>query len=405
MKTGIESLSFYCPYYFLDLRTLAREQGIEADKFYVGIGQERMAVPPPDEDIVTMAANAAQRAVQHIDIGAIDTVMFATETGIDQSKAAAIYVHQLLGLPRNCQSFEIKQACCGSTAGLQMALAWVARNPKKKVLVIASDVARYDLNSPGECTQGAGAIAMVVSANPTIMTFDPEIGSYTEDVMDFWRPNYRSEACVDGKYSIKVYLNALSEAWRQYQSVSGRSFGDFEHFCYHLPFTRMAEKAHRHLARLNEQKDLPEEVLARHISDGLVYSRMTGNAYTASLYVGLASLLDLNRADLAGKRVGLFSYGSGCMATFFSGTVLPGYQEHLDTEAHRQMLENRQELTYAEYLAHYEHRLPTDGSEYTTSRNETGNFRLAGMSQHKRLYEAVTSKQPAKTSVHEAAAV
>jgi len=400
MRAGIESLSFYTPHYYLDLRTLAEARGTDASKFYVGVGQEKMGMPPPDEDVVTMGANAAYRALRHTDRDRIDTVMFATESGIDQSKAAAIYVHSLLGLPKNCKSFEIKQACCGSTAGLQMALAFVAQHPKKKVLVVASDVARYDLRTPGEATQGAGAVAMVISTDPKLIAFDPESGSYTADVMDFWRPNYREEACVDGKYSIKVYLNALTESWRQYVEESGRSFSDLDYFCYHLPFTKMADKAHRHLVKIAGAGELAQVDLDRQIGRSLEYGRITGNSYAAALYVALASLMDLAAEDLSGRRIGLFSYGSGCMASFFSGKVVPGYREFLDDEEHRRMLANREELTYEQYEQFYNHELPRDGSEYQTPKYETGLFRLAGMSQHKRLYETTS---PMQAVAHEVA--
>ena len=385
MKVGIESISFYTPRYYLDLQTLAEERGVDAKKYVEGIGQERMSIPSPDEDVVTMAANAAQRAMSGIDPSTIDTIMFATESGIDQSKAAAIYVHRLLNLPKNCKSFEIKQACCGSTAGLHMALAFVAQHPKKKVLVVASDVARYDMNSAGEPTQGAGAVAMVVSANPKILEVDPETGSYTEDVMDFWRPNYRGEALVDGKYSIKVYLNALTESWMQYQEESARSFDAHHRFCYHLPFTRMANKAHRHLTKLSGAASTNEQA-EQQIANGLRYNRLVGNSYTASLYIGLISLLESDE-DLTGQRLGLFSYGSGCMAAFFSGTVLPGYKKHLYTEVHCEMLDKRVKLTFEQYESFYHHRLPEDGANYRTAEHLTGPFRLAGIQDHKRQYE------------------
>jgi hydroxymethylglutaryl-CoA synthase len=381
-------MGFHVPHYFLDLASLAELRGIDPDKFYLGIGQERMAVTSPDEDVVTMAANASVRALIDVDRDAIETVIFATESGIDQSKAAAIYVHQLLGLSPHCKSFEIKQACCGSTAGVQMAQAYVAMHPDKKVLVVASDVARYDLASPGEATQGAGAVAMVISSEPHLLALDSESGSYTEDVMDFWRPNYREEACVDGKYSIKVYLNALAESWQAYVQQSHRAFGDFTRFCYHLPFTRMAEKAHRHLVRIAGDHDLSPAEMERTIGPGLAYSRITGNAYSASLYVGLTSMLDTEPTNLAGQRLGLFSYGSGCMGSFFSGVVGDGYRARLDRDYNQCMLENRTELDCDQYKAFYDHALPRDGSDYRTARHQTGLFRLAGVSGHKRLYEA-----------------
>lgn len=389
-QVGIESIGLYVPRYYVDLERLAQARGVETSKYVVGLGQERMGVPPPDEDVVTMGANAAHEALASVDSSRIDTLMFATESGIDQSKAAAIYVHHLLGLPSNCKSFEIKQACCGSTAALQMALAFVAQRPDRKVLIIASDVARYGLATAGEPTQGAGAIALVISAQPRILALDMEWGSYTEDVMDFWRPNYLDEALVDGKYSIKVYLKALAESWKQYAQDSGRAFTDHNRFCYHLPFTRMAEKAHQQLAKLNNQP-----VAAEHIEASLHYNRQIGNSYTASLYIGLASLLETSDADLTGHRVGLFSYGSGCMAAYFSGTVLPGYRDHIRTDRMQELMHERVSLSMDEYEAFYLHELPRDGSRYQTEPHRTGPFRLAGVEGHKRLYEVATESHSA----------
>ena len=244
MNVGIDAISFYSSNYFLDLKTLGTVRGVDPDKYYIGIGQEKMAIPPPDEDIVTMGASAALPIIQRDGADRIEMLLFATESGIDQSKAAGVFVHGLLKLPARCRTVELKEACFSGTAALQLAAAWVSRHPESRVLVIASDVARYELASPGEPTQGCGAVAMMVTANPRILTLDAENGMYTEDVMDFWRPNYRDQALVDGKYSTRVYLQALQACWQQYREQSGRDLPDLYRFCYHLPFTRMAEKAH-----------------------------------------------------------------------------------------------------------------------------------------------------------------
>lgn len=379
---GIEKLAFHTPACFLELATLAERRGVDPGKYLYGIGQDQMGVLPPDEDVVTMGANAARHVLDGVDLASIDSLMLATESGIDQSKAAAIYVHQLLNLPSTCKAFEIKQACCGSTAALQMAVALVEQRPDRRVLIVASDVARYGLDTPGEPTQGAGAVALLISATPRVMVFDAESGSYTEDVMDFWRPNYLDEALVDGKYSIKVYLRALEMSWQQYQVESGRTYDECARVCFHLPFTRMADKAHRHLGKVTGSLDQGSE----RFEASLVYNRKMGNSYTASLYVGLASLLEQSPEDLTGQRVGLFSYGSGCMATFFSGVVMARYQEHLQPKRHEAMLASRVPLTYADYERFYNHVLPEDGSTYKTPVFTTGGVRLAGIGDHKRQY-------------------
>jgi hydroxymethylglutaryl-CoA synthase len=387
MNAGIDLLSFYSPGYYLDLRTLAAVRGVDSRKYTVGIGQEKMAIPPPDEDVVPMAAAAALPIVQQTDVHDIELVLFATESGVDQSKAAGIFAHRLLGLPSRCRSIELKEACYSATGALQLAIAMV-RHTGKKALIMASDVARYELNSPGEPTQGCGAVAMLVGGAPRLLAIDPESGLHTDDVMDFWRPNYRDQALVDGKYSARVYLDALEETWRQYRSLSGRGFDDLYRCCYHVPFTRLAEQAQARLARFNGLAQ-PDAALQAKVGDSLHYGRITGNSYAASLYVGLASLLDHSGDDLGGRRLGLFSYGSGCSAEFFSGVVQPGFREHLFTGRHRKLLAERTELTYQQYEDIYNLPVPTDGAAYALAQYRTGPFRLAGLSQHKRVYESV----------------
>jgi hydroxymethylglutaryl-CoA synthase len=389
MNIGIDLIRFYTPQYFLDLKTLAEARGVDPNKFYTGIGQEKMGLPPPDEDIVTMAASAALPIIEKIDRNDVELMIFGTESGIDQSKAAAMFAHSLLKLPTRCRAFELKEACYAATAGLQMAIAWVGRNPTKKALVIGSDVARYDLRSPGEPTQGAGAVAMLVAANPRLIAIDPESGYHAEDVMDFWRPNYRDEALVDGKYSMLVYISSMLDAWKQYKALSGRKFEEFAAFCYHLPFTKMAEKAHTKLAREAGHLHLSSDELQKQIGSSLLYNRITGNTYAASLYEGLNSLLDNTADDLAGRRIALFSYGSGCMAEFFSGVVQTGYQQHLFSANHHILLDKRTELTYQQYEDIFQLAFPTDGGDQTFAQYRTGPFRMSGVKDHKRLYEIV----------------
>src|SRR5699024_1578220 len=124
----------------------------------------------------------------------VDLIMFGTESGIDHSKSAGIYVHQLLGLNPEARTIELKQACYGATAALQLAKGHIALHPESIVLVIASDIARYGLNTPGEVTQGAGAVALIMSANPKVMVLEDENAYLTSDIMDFWRPTYSTTA-------------------------------------------------------------------------------------------------------------------------------------------------------------------------------------------------------------------
>jgi hydroxymethylglutaryl-CoA synthase len=260
----------------------------------------------------------------------------------------------------------------------------LTRNPTKKILVIASDIARYGLNSSGESSQGAGAVAMLLSVNPRLLVIEPESGVYTEDAMDFWRPNYCDAALVDGKYSCDLYIAVLEKAWAQYHKLSGRSFMDHDYFCYHVSLPRLVEKAHRRLAEVNGINDNMQC-----LGSSLCYNRETGNCYTAALYVSILSLLENTDKDLAGARIGLYSYGSGCVGEFFSAVVQPGYKQLLNSEYNQNMLSNRISLNYQEYENFYNFKLPIDGSNFIIAKYKTGSFRLRALEGHKRIYEQV----------------
>jgi len=387
LPAGIERISFYTPRYMLPLEDLAAARGADYNKYRIGIGQEIMAVAPPDEDIVTMAASAALPLQPFF--SSIDTILFATESSIDQSKAAGLFVHGLLGLPNRCRVIEMKQACYSATLALRMATQMVSANPNARILVLASDIARYELGSPAEPTQGAGAIAMLVSNTPDIITLDPEAGLYAEDVMDFWRPNYREEAVVEGKTSTRIYLHALQQTWQHYQEQTKRNLYDFDHCCFHTPFTNMASKAYQVLQK--QQADIEthaqkEKSFEEQVAPSLHYNRLTGNTYSASLYECLACLLDQTTLDLANKAISFFSYGSGCTAEFFSGTVSPEYKKYIFTEQHRTLLEDRTPLTVRQYEDVFQLTVPRDGWEHQFGEYRTGPFRFSGITGHKRIY-------------------
>jgi hydroxymethylglutaryl-CoA synthase len=49
----------------------------------------------------------------------------------------------------------------------------------------------------------------------------------------------------------------------------------------------------------------------------LLLAKQLGNIYTGSLYNGILSLIGDKSIDLKGKRIMMFSYGSGCAASMF----------------------------------------------------------------------------------------
>ncbi|WGH90502.1 hydroxymethylglutaryl-CoA synthase [Auritidibacter ignavus] len=379
---GLTDLDVATTGYVLSLDDLADYQGTDPAKYHLGLGQDCFSVPGADEDIVTLAATAASRLVARHPEHKITQLYFATETGVDQSKSAGVFVHQLLGLAPNVRTVELKQACYSATAALQLAVGHITRFPQEQVLVIASDIARYALDTPGEPTQGAGAVAMLVSAEPHLVALEPVTGFYTADVNDFWRPTDSSTPYVNGHLSLDAYLDATAGAYDDaMRRAPGLDLEDIDRFLHHQPFTKMARKAHRHLGQ-----HLGVELDDALIEESMSVNRQLGNSYTASLYFALAAQLT-NNAELARKRLGFFSYGSGSVAEFFTGVVQPGYTEHLDYLEHLQAdLNARKTLSVEQYRQlHHSYRLDSDN--YTTPTDTATSFRFAGVTDHVRQYE------------------
>jgi len=405
MTAGIERLAVYVPAYALPLAELARARGVPPEKMTQGLGVEAMAIAPPCEDVVTMAATAGARLLRaaHVDPETIGMLLVATETGVDNAKPVAIFVHELLGVGRRCRVYELKHACYAGTAGLMTAADWVRAGGgrPRRALVIAADIARYALGSPGEPTQGAGAVAMLVGPEPKALVVDAETATYADNVYDFWRPIGRREALVDGKYSVECYLEALAGAFTAYRAGEQPVLGPGEalsdrlaRLLYHTPFPKKAMKAHRRLveidwraapARWAEVGPVLEGVAAASyrtaVAPGLEAVARVGNTYTASLYLCLASLLEAEGAALAGRRLGLFSYGSGCCAEFFTGTI-PAGAAGIGATGVRETLARR---TFVD-VPTYEQLLHAGEQGGAPPAGFTGDFVFHGVRNDRRLY-------------------
>lgn len=384
MRIGIDKMAFATTNDYLDLVELAKERGVDPNKFTIGIGQDLQAVVPPTQDIVTLGATAAKKLLTPELEKNISTVIVSTESGIDNSKASAIYIKHLLGLSDFTRTVEMKEACYSATAAIQFAKGVVALNPQETVLVIAADIARYGLNTPGEVTQGAGAVAMLISQNPHILTLEDTTVAYSKDIMDFWRPLYATEALVDGKYSTNVYIEFFLQTFTRYQQLTGRELADFAALTFHMPFTKMGKKGLEGL--LKDRNDEVAQRLRTQLTASQLFSRQVGNLYTGSLYLSLMSLLQ--NSDLrAGSRIGLFSYGSGAEGEFYTGILEDGYEHYMNNI--QEELKHRHQVSVAEYEKLFSSQLGMNDRDIKFDvTNDPLPFVLKGQKDHQRIYEA-----------------
>ena len=411
MKTsvGIEALAVALPRRTLHLEDLARARGVDPAKYIGGLGVREMAVTDPGEDTVALAATAVRRLVESngVDPASVGMLSVGTETGVDHSKPVASFVQGLTGLPRQMRIFDVQHACYGGTAALMAAAEWIASGVAggRSAIVVCSDIARYGVRTAGEPTQGAGAVAMLISARPDLVALDLGVnGTSSAHVFDFWRPLGRREAVVDGHYSIDCYLEALAGAYRDWRGRAeareivrrGAASLPSEQLAaigYHVPFCKMAKKAHARLRRcdlddvlgaFDEAREEREGAASfeRQVAPSLTLCGRVGNVYTGSLYLGLAGMLHGTGAELAGKRIGLFSYGSGCASEFFSGVVGKSAAERIQRAKLDEVLGSRERVTVEEY-----ERLMALPPEAPPEVAPTpGTFRFTGVSEFRRQY-------------------
>lgn len=355
MTHGIEAINAYVGRACVGVRDIFEARGLETQRFENLMMQEK-SLGAPWEDAVTFAVNAAKPIIDKLSQGErdqIEMVITASESGIDFGKSISTYVHDHLGLSRNCRLFEVKQACYGATASLQMALSHLmAQAPEgAKALVIATDVARATArNSYAEPSQAVASVAILVGDQPKVMATDKgAYGLCGYEVMDTCRPAADLET-GDPDLSLLSYLECLETAFANYcakVSVDDH-LGEFSALVMHTPFAGLVKGAHRNLLRSQGRKS-QDEIAAdfeQRVLPSLQYAMRNGNAYSASLYLALISLID-NFALPSPKRIGLFSYGSGCASEFFSGVVLPTAKDNCGNVSTQ--LDQRKKLDIAGY--------------------------------------------------------
>lgn len=410
MKVGIDSIAFDIPQLYLPITTLAENRNIEPEKLIKGLGLHKMSFLDVHQDVVTMASNAALKLMQqeNLNPNEIHRIYVGTESGVDSSKPVASYVvsnlEHLYGEAsfRNCDVVDLTFACIGAVDALQNCSDYIRLNPTKKAIVIASDNAKYDLNSTGEYTQGAGSIAMLITANPRVLSFSNEVGVSTQGVFDFFKPRryftkeealqldgnpewngvleneiaiYKEQPVFDGQYSNQCYINRICEAYEHYKSESnqfGKLYENWSNILLHLPYCFQGRRTFIEIFA-KENPELLEVQIGETIKDKIkalakspeylrlvtekifpseIASGQVGNIYTGSIFLGLLSTLCHHfeeKSDLTTKKFGFIAYGSGSKSKVFEAEVSSEWQNQIAKATLFKTLESGTAIDFTTY--------------------------------------------------------
>ena len=244
---GIDSIGFYTPRNYLKIEELAIFRNIDPNKFKHGLLLKEMRLPDMGEDIISMGLKAGYNALQRgrINPKKIDALFVGTETMTYAVKSVSNILGELLGISINSITQDIYNACAAATLSIINAIALIEKNVINSALVIGADISTYGLGSPGEPTQGAGAIALVLSKNPRIATFSKKFGKISGNINDFFRPSNSLEAQVFGKYSTESYLNFQLGAYDDLIKNLGNFTADF--YTFHAPYSKLSLKCIQHI--------------------------------------------------------------------------------------------------------------------------------------------------------------
>jgi hydroxymethylglutaryl-CoA synthase len=355
---GIEKLGVYPCALSLDIAALCQARGLDAGNFCGRLYCDERSVMGPFEDVVTLAVNAARPILTDEDRDAIRLLVVATESGPDQEKPVSSWVHRFLGLRSDCRNLEIKHACYGATGALQLAVAWLLSglDPGAKALIVNADHALIGLDGPQEPVLGAGAVALLVSHAPRLVAIDTGWhGVYAHEVADIFRPAPGVET-GDADESLLSYLDGVEHTYDAYRARVGRPI-DFDGFfaanVYHVPFGGLARRAHQRLARRELRLTVADAGAhwSRKSEASLAFNRRMGGVYGGATFVALAGLVDGTATLASGDRVGIYSYGSGSCAEFYSATIGAEARAVVAEAGIRTQLDARRRLYVAEYEA------------------------------------------------------
>jgi len=359
---GILAVEMYFPKTYVAQERLEEYSQVSKGKFTIGLGQDQLAFVNDREDIYSMAltvvANLMDKySIRYEDVGRVEV---GTETIADHSKSVKSVIMQLFADSGNTsvEGIDNIHACYAGTAALFNSIAWVESSywDGRYALVIAADIAEY-ASGPARPTGGAGAIAMLIGPNAPLVFERGLRTTHMEHAYDFYKPRLSSPyPVVDGHFSNVCYLKSVDVCYqRLLEKIASQEGRDadvniFDYVCFHSPYNKLVQKSFARIlyndylrnrenplfTDLSQFKDISIEdsydsaplmktltniskpAYKTKVQPTTVIPKAIGNMYTASLYASLVSLLAVEGDRLAGKRILMFSYGSGLAASMFS---------------------------------------------------------------------------------------
>jgi hydroxymethylglutaryl-CoA synthase len=377
---GIKAIELYFPSQCVDQAELEKFDGVSQGKYTIGLGQTKMSFCDDREDIYSLSLTALSSLFKkyNIEPKSIGRLEVGTETLLDKSKSVKSVLMQLFEESGNynVEGVDTVNACYGGTNALFNSVNWIESSAwdGRDAVVVTGDIALYKKGN-ARPTGGAGCVAMLIGPDAPLAIEAGQRGSYIRHAYDFYKPDLTSEyPIVDGHFSIRCYTEAVDACYKAYnareQTLKAQQNGNgvngqaqdqetpldrFDYMAFHAPTCKLVSKSYARLLYndylVNPSNPLFAEVpaelrdmdyatsvtdktvektfmalakkrFASRVQPSINVPTQCGNMYCGSVYGSLASILaNVDSQTLQGKRIGLFSYGSGLASSMFSFKV------------------------------------------------------------------------------------
>ena len=336
--TGIVGYGTYIPKYRLKLSEIAQVWGKDVNEI-CGL-QDEKAVPSFDEDSVTMAVEAAKKAIAMAGINAssLQSIYFGSESHPYAVNPSSTILGEYLGIGNNYFAADLEFACKAGTAGIQVTAGLLGNKNINYGLVVGSDTAQGKPHDALEYTAASAACAYILGNKKSeIIANILEMSSFSSDTPDFWRRDGAKYPSHFGRFTGKpAYFTHILEEAKNLLTKSKLKPQDFAYCVFHMPNGKFPRAAAKKLGFTSEQ-----------LAPSLIVDKI-GNPYSASSLMGLAAVLDIAKPK---QKIFFVSYGSGAGSDGFifetTNTIL---QKQKKTIPVLKQIEDKIYISYATYL-------------------------------------------------------
>jgi len=339
MDVGIVSYGAYIPRYRIRPEEIGRVWGVDGKAMGKGLFINQKSVPSPDEDVVTIAAEAARgmmARVPDVDPKDIGAVYVGSESHPYAVKPTATIIAEAINATPNLTAADMEFACKAGTAGIQVCMGLVGSGMVRYGVAIGADTSQGAPGDALEYSASAGGAAYLIGSENIIAKINRTL-SFTTDTPDFWRREGQPYPKHGGRFTGEpAYFRHVTSAAKMMLEAMGTKPEDYDYAIFHQPNGKFPTRVAAQLGFTNEQ-----------IAQGLLTPEI-GNTYSGAVPLGLASVLDVAKP---GDRIFVTSYGSGAGSDAFDITVTDNIKKYKRENAATvaQRMAKTVELDYARY--------------------------------------------------------